>query len=154
MARRLKVFCWSDGLKVYTVATTSRAKALAAWGFHRDLFRDGEAREIASGQDYKAALARPGETIRRALDSAAVIPTASKRPGRTEQRRAAERARLERLGQSIAALAEEQRTGEAEIARERQALAEKQARLAQRLQARRDALERERKEVRTRRGTA
>ncbi len=64
---KLKVFTWSDGFHAYAVATTSRAKALAAWGVARDLFKDGEARELTGGGDHDAALARPGDTIRRGL---------------------------------------------------------------------------------------
>lgn len=64
---KLKVFTWSDGFHAYTVATTSRAKALAEWGVARDLFKDGDASEIVSGADHDAALAKPGETIRRGL---------------------------------------------------------------------------------------
>ena len=68
---RLKVFSWSDGLHAYTVATTSRAKALAAWGFSRDLFKDGEAEEIKAGIDHDRALAQPGVTVRRGLGASA-----------------------------------------------------------------------------------
>ena len=64
---KLKVFTWSDGFHAYTVATTSRAKALTAWGVARDLFKDGDAREITDGADHDAALAQPGETVRRGL---------------------------------------------------------------------------------------
>src|SRR5665213_1141269 len=32
MARRLKVFTWSDGFHVYTLASPSRAGALRTWG--------------------------------------------------------------------------------------------------------------------------
>jgi hypothetical protein len=50
MARKLKVFSWSDGLHDYTVAATSRAKALEAWDVGRDLFKDGTAKEISEGR--------------------------------------------------------------------------------------------------------
>jgi hypothetical protein len=62
MARKLKVFSWSDGLHDYTVAATSRAKALEAWDVGRDLFKDGTAREIAEGGARDAALQAP-ETV-------------------------------------------------------------------------------------------
>jgi hypothetical protein len=62
MARKLKVFSWSDGLHDYTVAATSRAKALEAWDVGRDLFKDGTAREVAEGTSRDAALATP-ETV-------------------------------------------------------------------------------------------
>ena len=62
---RLKVFSWSDGFHAFTVAASSRPKALAAWGMSRDIFKDGLAREIQSGSDYDAAVAAPGEVIQR-----------------------------------------------------------------------------------------
>ncbi len=62
MARKLKVFSWSDGLHDYTVAATSRAKALEAWDVGRDLFKDGTAREVAEGPAHDAALDAP-ETV-------------------------------------------------------------------------------------------
>ncbi len=153
MAQRLKVYCWSDGLSAYTVATTSRAKALAAWGFHRDLFRDGEAKEITAGPDYEAAKAAPGQTITRS--TGASVPPSRRRKGsakQADQRRAVERARLQRLGEAIAQLSEEERSAEAEIERERKALAGKEARLVDRMHARREALEQKRDEVRARLG--
>ena len=67
MPARLKVFRWSDGLAAYTLAATSRAKALAAWDFHRDLFKSGEAQEVKGGEDYRRALEQPGQTFRRSL---------------------------------------------------------------------------------------
>ena len=67
MARKLKVFCYSDGFHSWTVAAPSRAKALEAWGVKRDLFKDGAAREIQIGRDREAALAAPGELIERGL---------------------------------------------------------------------------------------
>jgi hypothetical protein len=67
MAARLKVFTWSDSFHAYTVAATSRAKALAAWGLNRDIFKDGMAEEIDAGADWDAALAAPGAVIERPL---------------------------------------------------------------------------------------
>ena len=67
MARKLKVFCYSDGFHSWTVAASSRAKALEAWGLKRDLFKDGAAREIDLGPDREAALAAPGALIERGL---------------------------------------------------------------------------------------
>ena len=84
MAAKLKVFTWSDGFHAYTVATTSRAKALAAWGVGRDLFKDGDAAELDAGADHDAALAKPGETIRRGLnvDIGNVSTVAKPKPAR------------------------------------------------------------------------
>ena len=58
MARKLKVFCYTDGFHSWTVAAPSRAKALEAWGVKRDLFKDGSAREIDVGPDKAAAFRR------------------------------------------------------------------------------------------------
>jgi hypothetical protein len=64
MAARLKVFVTSDGLTDYVVATTSRPKALAAWGSHQDLFKTGLAHETDDAALVKAATAQPGEVLR------------------------------------------------------------------------------------------
>ncbi len=82
MAPRLKVFSWSDGFHAFTVAASSRPKALAAWGMERDIFAGGLAREIKEGPDYDAALARPGEVIERglAVDVGEVAPRRKAKP--------------------------------------------------------------------------
>jgi len=64
MAPRLKVFVTSDGLTDYIVATSSRPKALAAWGSHQDLFKTGLARETDDPQLVAAATAQPGAVLR------------------------------------------------------------------------------------------
>src|SRR5665213_504843 len=125
MAARLKVFSWSDGLHAYTVATTSRAKALAAWDFNRDLFKDGEAREIKGGGDYDRALAEPGVTVKRGLGASAGEVKALKPKPRPPQPSKADLARVARLQADIAALAEDQRAKAAAIERQQQALARK-----------------------------
>ena len=65
MAARLKVFVTSDGLTDFVVATTSKPKALAAWGTHQDLFKTGLARETDDAELFKAATAKPDEVLRR-----------------------------------------------------------------------------------------
>ena len=65
MAPRLKVFVTSDGLTDYIVAASSRPKALAAWGVRQDLFKEGQAHETEDPALVKAALAQPGEVLRR-----------------------------------------------------------------------------------------
>ena len=65
MAARLKVFVTSDGLTDYVVAVSSRAKALAAWGVRQDVFKEGQAHETDDPALVKAALAQPGEVLRR-----------------------------------------------------------------------------------------
>lgn len=64
---KLKVFTWSDGFHAFSVATTSRPKALQAWGMGSDIFQTGLASEITSGPDYDAALASPGDVVERGL---------------------------------------------------------------------------------------
>jgi hypothetical protein len=65
MAPRLKVFVTSDGLTDYVVATTSKPKALAAWGSHQDLFKTGLAHETDEAELVKAATAQPEQVLRR-----------------------------------------------------------------------------------------
>lgn len=67
MAARLKVFTWSDGFHAFTIATTSRPKALEAWGSKQDLFASGLASELSGGPDYDAAISTPDEVIERGL---------------------------------------------------------------------------------------
>lgn len=67
MAAKLKVFTWSDGFHAFTVAASSRPKALAAWGVDQDLFKTGLAHEADDGPDRDAALASPGAVISRGL---------------------------------------------------------------------------------------
>jgi hypothetical protein len=65
LAARLKVFVTSDGLTDFVVATSSKAKALAAWGVHQDVFKTGQAHETDDPQLVSEASARPGEVLRR-----------------------------------------------------------------------------------------
>jgi len=120
MARALKTFCYSDGFNVWTVAASSRAKALAAFGVKRDLFRDGSAKEIESGPDRDSALKAPGELIERglAVDIGKVARTKPKRKSN-----AADRKRVEALERELDALDQTH-------ARETRSLAERQAALA------------------------
>src|ERR1700760_1127283 len=84
MAPRLKVFITSDGLTDYVVATSSRAKALALWGLRQDVFKEGGAHEVQDADLVKAALARPGEVLRRPTGAggklAAMAPTKPSKP--------------------------------------------------------------------------
>lgn len=87
---RLKVFSWSDGFHAFSVATTSRPKALEAWGVGQDLFKAGLAHEVEAGPDYDAAMARPGEVVQRgeAIDVGRIAPAKpkSKAPADTNAR--------------------------------------------------------------------
>ena len=144
MAARLKVFCWSDGLHAYTVATSSRAKALAAWGFNRDLFKDGEAKEIKAGADHDRALASPGVTVKRGLgvsagEVEALKPaTPRRRPNRPKK---LDLERVAKLEAELAALDKDEAAKTAEIEREQQALDRKTASLSRNFEARRTRLD-------------
>lgn len=94
MAPRLKVFTWSDGFHAFTVATSSRPKALEAWGSKQDLFATGLASELSDGPDYDAALQSPGEVVERGL---AVDIGKIKRSTKARPERAASKARLEKV---------------------------------------------------------
>jgi len=119
---KLKVFAWSNGLKTYAVATTSRPKALAAWGIHQDLFADGTAREIDEPALVKAATAQPGRRRRTggsggaAKAIAAVKPTPKPTGPTAAQKRAAE------LKAKMAALDDEHAQAIRDIDRRRAAL--------------------------------
>ena len=65
MAAKLKVFVTSDGLTDYVVAVSSKAKALAAWGVRQDVFKEGSAHQTDDPALVKAAVAQPGEVLRR-----------------------------------------------------------------------------------------
>ena len=128
MPRALKVFRYSDGFHAWTVAAPSRARALAAWGMKRDLFKDGSAEEIDEGPDHAAALAAPGELIERGLSvdigkvgrTAAPKVRAKRRPG------AADRARVEALEADLAKLDEAQ-AGERDALDKRREAIEREA---------------------------
>jgi hypothetical protein len=65
MAPRLKVFVTSDGLTDFVVATSSKAKALEAWGIRQDVFKEGSAHQTDDPALVEAATGRPGEVLRR-----------------------------------------------------------------------------------------
>ena len=145
MARKLKVFCYSDGFHSWTVAASSRAKALQAWGVKRDLFKDGSAREIQIGPDREAALAAPGELIERGLsvDIGKVektrAPKSKARPERPKSDARA-RARVEALEAELKALDGAQAEETAQLEAERAALERQAAALARRQRKARDGL--------------
>lgn len=142
MARAPKIFTWSDGFHRYTVAETSRAKALAAWETDRDLFKEGVAQENPDAPDANAALAAPGAVIRRAEAGlkAAVEkmpkPAKPKAPSQAVMKRDLERARaaLDKLDreheEAEVALEMRRRELEDEAADLRDAHEERRAKLA------------------------
>lgn len=102
MAPRLKLFEWSDGFHTFTVAASSRPKALVAWGSSQDLFATGLAKEIDDSPDADAAKATPGTVIERKLD--VKLPAASPKKGGTKRARqpsAADRKRVDDAQQAL-----------------------------------------------------
>ena len=143
MARKLKVFSWSDGLHDYTVAATSRAKALEAWDVGRDLFKDGTAREVSEGAAHDAALAAPEMVVTRpagGLDAAlkALPAKARRKPSKAETARmeklAALKARLE-------AVEDDAEASEIAFAERRSALEAEEAAAVEGFETRRAELE-------------
>lgn len=142
MAAKLKVFCYSDGFHAWTVAASSRAKALAAWGVSRDLFKDGSAKQIDSGPDHDAALEAPGELIERGLsvDIGKVEKTSAAKSPKTRKPSEKEKARVAALERELEEL-DEARAEEVEALEARRAALEKDARdLERRHDKARDAL--------------
>ncbi|TCS12603.1 hypothetical protein [Caulobacter sp. BK020] len=143
MARKLKVFCWSDGLHDYTVAASSRAKALEAWDVGRDLFKDGTAREIAEGPARDAALDAPQTVITTpagGLGAAlkALPAKARRKPSKAETARAE---KLAALKAQLEAVEDEAEASELAFAERRSALDAEEAAAIEELQTRRAALE-------------
>lgn len=154
MAARLKVFRYSDGFHAWTVAASSRARALAAWGVKRDLFKDGAAEQIDDGPDYEAALKAPGELIERglAVDVGKVERTRAPKARARKGPSAKDRARVEALEAELAALDEAQAGETAALEKKRQALEREAGALAKRQARARDALKAKLKTVRAKWG--
>ena len=148
MAPRLKVFTWSDGFHCHPVAVSSRAKALAAWGVKQDLFKSGMARELTAGPDYDAAMASPGEVLRRgeAIDIGKISRTARprKRSGPTQ----AQAAKVKALERDLEALDVAWQAEAAALEKKRKALEVEIRRAGQQYERARDALGRRLKSAR------
>lgn len=143
MARKLKAFSWSDGLHDYTVAATSRAKALEAWDVGRDLFKDGTAREVSGGVARDAALDAPGTVVTTpagGLGAAlrALPAQARRKPSKAETARAE---RLAALKAELEALEDEAEASDLAFAERRSALDAEEAAAIEGFEARRTALE-------------
>lgn len=106
MATKLKVFTWSDGFHAFTVATTSRPKALEAWGSRQDLFASGLASQLNGGPDYDAALAVPGEVIERGLtvDIGEISKAPKAAKATDEKRKAKAKAKIKDLEAQLEAI--------------------------------------------------
>lgn len=119
MAAKLKVFTWSDGFHAFTVATSSRPKALEAWGSKQDLFATGLASQLSGGPDYEAALASPGEVVERGL-AIDVGKIGKAKPAKPRGPSRAKAARIEKLKTALADL-DKRRQAEMANFEERQA---------------------------------
>ena len=143
MARKLKVFSWSDGLHDYTVAASSRAKALEAWDVGRDLFKDGTAKEVAHGAHHAAAVAAPETVITTpagGLGAAlkALPAKARRKPSKAETVRAE---KLAALKAELEAVEDEVEASELAFAERRSALDAEEAAAAEGFEVRRATLE-------------
>jgi len=153
MAPRLKVFVTSDGLTDYVVAVSSKAKALAAWGVRQDVFKEGQAHEADDPALVKAALAQPGEVLRRPTGAAGKL--AKFKPAKTPKPAGPSKAQLKKVADLEAKLADLDAAHDRALAgneaervkleSRRQALedrhAAEQSKLRAALQAARDALD-------------
>jgi hypothetical protein len=150
MARKLKVFSWSDGLHDYTVAATSRAKALEAWDVGRDLFKDGTAKEVAEGVAHDSALDAPETVVTTAaggLGAAlkALPAKARHKPSKAEIARAE---KLATLKAELDAVEDEAEASELAFAERRAALDAEEAAANEGFEAKRAQLEKAIKAVR------
>ena len=149
---KLKVFITSDGLTDYVVATTSRPKALAAWGVHQDLFKTGAAREVDDPELVAAASAQPDQVLERRAGSAAQLKSLKvaakpkkKEPSKAAQKKVAdleaEQAALEdRWAEQMAALEAARAELDRREEREQAAYEAERAKLSERLAKAREAL--------------
>lgn len=119
---KLKVFAWSNGLKTYAVATTSRPKALEAWGIRQDLFADGTAREVDDPALIAAATAEPGVVVEQSISGGAAKAIAAVKPPPKPRGPTAAQKRAAELERKLATLDAEHRRELDEIERRRQAL--------------------------------
>lgn len=126
MAPRLKVFVTSDGLTDYVVAVSSKAKALAAWGVRQDLFKEVAAHEVDDPALAKAALAQPGEVLRRPAGTRGAL--AKLKPAKAAKPAGPSKAALKKV---------------ADLEKRLEALDAAHEKARQRLASRRAALERE-----------
>lgn len=150
MAARLKVFVTSDGLTDYVVATTSKAKALAAWGSHQDLFKTGSAHETDDPELMKAAAAQPGEVLRKPAGARGRL--AQLKPARTPKPRSgptpAQKRKVADLEARLAALDADHDRAVARLERQRAAVERQLETARTRHRDRRDRLERQLTEAR------
>jgi len=142
MAPRLKVFVTSDGLTDYVVAVSSRAKALAAWGIRQDVFKEGQAHEAEDPALVKAALAQPGEVLRRPSGSLGALAKAKPaKPAKPQGPTQAELKKISDLEAKLAGLGSAHQRALAKLEAEQVALDRRVAALKETQAAERATLE-------------
>jgi hypothetical protein len=142
VAPRLKIFVTSDGLTDYVVAVSSRAKALAAWGVRQDVFKEGQARETDDPALVKAALAQPGEVLRRSAGAQGKL--AKLKPAKAAKPAGPSKAQLRRIADleaRLAGLQADHERASAKLAGERDRLDRRIAALEKAQAQEREALE-------------
>lgn len=137
---RLKVFAWSNGLKTYAVATTSRPKALEAWGINQDMFREGLAHEADDPVLIEAAMAQPGVVVEQAAGGGAAKAIAAARPPPKPRGPSAAEKRVAALRTQLAALTARQAEACGALAAERRAFEARATKLSHSHEKARDAL--------------
>ncbi|WP_269716690.1 hypothetical protein [Caulobacter sp. NIBR2454] len=147
---RLKTFITSDGLTDFVVATTSRPKALAAWGVHQDLFKQGAARETDDAALKKAAEKTPEVVLERPAGGRKGPIQVPKEAPPPKPSKAKEAARLEltALKAKQEALVAEEAEAQAALAKRRAALDKEAEELTKQFEARKDELGRQLAEAR------
>lgn len=149
---RLKVFAWSNGLKTYAVATTSRPKALEAWGINQDMFKEGLAHEVDDPALIEAATAQPGVVVEQAVGGGAAKAIAASAPPPKPKGPTPAQKRVAELKARIEALGDEHQQALDQLDAERRALEERAARMRDEHEAARDGLVRKLRAAQTDRG--
>ena len=136
---KLNVFAWSNGLKTYALATTSRPKALAAWGVNQDLFKEGLAHETDDAALIAAATAQPDVAIEQPVSGGAAKALAAAKP-RPKPKRSAAAKRVADLKAQLAALEADQVREAADLEAERRQIEARILKLRRSHEKSRDAL--------------
>jgi hypothetical protein len=138
---KLKVFQATMGFHESVVATTSRPKALEAWGVRQDLFAEGMAKETDDPKAVEAALKQPGVPLLRPVGDKGAFRADAGAPrlpkGEKPKKAPPDRSKLDAAEKALAGLAQEEKALAREFAERRRAL------VAEEMAAREDWEERE-----------
>ena len=131
---RLKVYGATMGFFDTVVAAPSQAEALKAWGVRQNLFAEGAAHTVVDTAAAEAALAHPGEPLRRPVGSdtpfgrdtdAPAPPDAPK--GKRPRRPAPDRSTLDAAEKALDRIERDREAEEAEFAESKRALDQRMA---------------------------